>query len=124
MTAARSEAATVADIMTEAAIKAAPETPVGAARRMLKDAWIRHLPVLDGELLVGIVSDRDLGRAPSDATPLRDIMTRTVFVLSPDTPIRRAAHVFRDRRLGALPVLEGRKLVGIVSALDVVGSVT
>jgi CBS domain-containing protein len=46
-------------------------------------------------------------------------MRRPVFVLSPDTSLRRAARLFRERRFGAMPVLEGRELVGIVSVVDV-----
>ena len=110
---------TVAEIMVKSVVTAAPDTPVGVARRLLRQARIRHLPVLDGGLLVGIVSDRDLGRALSEAVPLKEIMTRTVFVLSPRTSLRRAARLFRERRFGAMPVLEGRELVGIVSVVDV-----
>ncbi len=111
--------ATVADIMAKPVVTAAPDTPVGLARRLLKEAWIRHLPVLDGDLLVGIVSERDLRHAAREDIPLSDVMTRAVFVLSPRTPIRQAARLFRERRFGALPVLEGRRLVGIVSIVDV-----
>ena len=51
---------------------ATPETSVGDAHRLLREHGIRHLPVLDGDLLVGIVSMRDLLRAESDALPVRD----------------------------------------------------
>lgn len=114
-------AMTVAEIMVRPVVTATPDTPVGAARRLLREARVRHLPVLDRDLLVGIVSDRDLREAPSETVPLGEIMSRPVFVLSPDTPIRRAARLFRERRFGAMPVLEGRELVGIVSVVDVVG---
>ena len=110
---------TVAEIMSKPVVMATPDTTVGEARRMLREAWIRHLPVLDGELLVGIVSERDLDRAAGDALPLAEIMTRLVFVLSPATPIRRAARILAERRMGALPVLDGRKLAGMVSVVDV-----
>ncbi len=109
----------MAEIMARPVVTATPDTPAGDARRLLEQAKIRHLPVLDGELLVGIVSDRDLREAQSDAVPLREIMTRTVFILSPDTSVRRAARIFRERRVGAMPVLAGRHLVGIVSVVDV-----
>ena len=124
MTGARSEAragdvATVAEIMSKPAVTATPDTAVGEARRMFREAWIRHLPVLDGELLVGIVSERDLSRAAGDELPVAEIMTRPVFVLSPTMTIRRAARIFTERRFGALPVLDGRKLAGMVSVVDV-----
>ena len=109
----------VEDIMVKSVVTATPDTLVHEARRLLKQARARHLPVVDGPLLVGIVSDRDLRSAPSEAVPLREIMRRPVFVLSPDTSLRRAARLLRERRFGAMPVLQGRELVGIVSVVDV-----
>lgn len=110
---------TVAEIMVKPVVTAAPDTSVRDARQLMAEARIRHLPVLEGGLLVGIVSDRDLRSAPGDAVPLAEIMARPVFVLSRDTPVRRAARIFRERRFGAMPVLQGRELVGIVSVVDV-----
>ena len=110
---------TVGDIMVKPVVTATPNASVAEARRLLEKARVRHLPVLDGGLLVGIVSDRDLRSARSDSLPLREIMTRTVFVLSPDTSIRRAARLFRERKFGAMPVLDGREVAGIVSVVDV-----
>src|SRR3972149_2676693 len=103
--------------MVRAVVTATPDTLVGGARRLLKQARARHLPVLDGPLLVGIVSDRDLRSAPGEAVPLREVMQRPVFVLSPDTSLRRAARLLRERRFGAMPVLDGREIVGIVSGV-------
>ncbi len=110
---------TVGDIMVKPVVAVAPDTSVGDARRLLEKSRVRHLPVLEGGLLVGIVSDRDLRSARSDTVPIREVMTRTVLVLSPDMSIRRAARLFRERRFGAMPVLDGRELVGIVSVVDV-----
>lgn len=112
-------ATTVANIMVKPVVTATPNTSVGDARRLLEKSRVRHLPVLEGGLLVGIVSDRDLRSARTDTVPIREIMTRTVFVLSPDTSVRQAARLFRERRFGAMPVLDGRELVGIVSVVDV-----
>jgi acetoin utilization protein AcuB len=92
---------------------------VGEAHRLLREHGIQHLPVLDGDLLVGIVSQRDLLRAESDALPIRDAMSRMVFVLSPETPLSRAARIFRERRLPVLLVLDGRSLAGVLRAADV-----
>ena len=112
---------TVAEIMVRPVVTASPDTPLSVARRLLRQARIRHLPVLDGALLVGMVSDRDLRDARSETVPVGEVMTRPVFVLSPDTSVRRAARLFRERRFGAMPVLDGRELVGIVSVVDVLG---
>jgi acetoin utilization protein AcuB len=122
MTGDRSEkggGGTVAEIMTRPVVTMTPETTAGEARRIFQNAWIRHLPVMEGELLVGIVSERDLARAVGDAMPVEEIMTQPVFVLSPAATIRQAARILAERRLGALPVLDGRQLVGMVSVVDV-----
>lgn len=101
------------------AVTVSPDATVGEARRLLRQPRIRHLPVLDRGLLVGIVAGRDLQSAPGEATRIAAVMTRTVFFLSPETPVRSAARIFRERRFGAMPVLRGRELVGIVSVVDV-----
>ena len=113
--------ATVRDVMTTAVETTTPETPVGTLRRRLEQTGIWRLPVLDGGLLVGIVSYWDLLRAESDALPVRELMTRNVFVVAPDMPLARAARQFRERRLPAFPVVQGRTLVGMVRAADVLG---
>ncbi len=98
-----------------------PDAPVGLVRRQLEQTGARRFPVLDGELLVGIVSYWDVLRADSDTLPVRDLMTRSVYVVSPDTTVREAARIFRQRRVPVLPVLDGRRLVGMISAADVLG---
>lgn len=110
---------TVADVMRAPVVTVTPETTVGEARLVQRRARIRHLPVIEGDLLAGIVSDRDLRGARDDSVKISRVMTRTVFVLSPATPLRDAARTFRQRRFGAMPVLSGRALVGMVSLVDV-----
>ena len=110
---------TAAEIMTAPVLIAAPATTVGDARLLQRRSRIRHLPVLQNGLLVGIVSDRDLRGARDDCAPVADVMTRTVFVLSPETSLRQAARIFRERRFDAMAVLSGRELVGMVSLVDV-----
>lgn len=109
----------VRNIMRVPVVTVSPDATVGEARRLLQQSRIRHLPVLDRGLLVGLVADRDLRSAPGEATRIAEVMTRTVFVLSPETPVGSAARIFRERRFGAMPVLQGRELVGIVSVGDV-----
>ena len=112
-------ALTVADVMTAPVVAVTPAAAVGAARRVMRREQIRHLPVVVDGLLVGVVSEHDLLGAEGDAVPVADVMTRPVFVLAPETPLRAAARTLRQRRLGAMPVLRGRELVGMVSIVDV-----
>jgi CBS domain-containing protein len=84
----------------------------------------RHLPVVDGERLIGIVSDRDLrAAAGSGLGPehrVTEIMARDVVTIRPDEPLSRAAELMDDGRIGALPVVEDGALVGILTLTDVV----
>jgi CBS domain-containing protein len=84
---------------------------------------IRHLVVTDDAQLVGVLSERDLGGR--EGTNLRkgrrvqDMMTRRVISVEPETTLHRAATLMRERLIGSLPVVDGDRLVGIVTATDV-----
>jgi CBS domain-containing protein len=120
--------------MTGALITATPETPVLDARSLMQKERIRHLLVTDkkGELL-GIVTDRDIRlNLPSQATSLSvweinhllmrltldKLMTRSVITVGPDREARDAAQLMLEHRIGALPVVDVGRLVGIVTETD------
>ena len=123
----------VSRYMTQKLITATPAMSVKQAFLLMRTHRVRHIPVVEGEKLVGIISDRDL-RRPRWAEQLddwtayyqvdenhtvADIMTRTPETLRASDDIRKAVAVFRDRRYGALPVLnKAGELVGILSAQD------
>lgn len=99
---------------------ASPEMPVGEALKLLAAKKIRRLPVLSNGDLVGIVALSDLNRFQNNpATPLKDLMTKNPASVEPDAPIENAGVIMRDRRIGAVPVVEGKKLVGIITETDV-----
>ncbi|PIU32694.1 MAG: acetoin utilization protein AcuB [Syntrophobacteraceae bacterium CG07_land_8_20_14_0_80_61_8] len=111
-----------------------PETSVLKARELIEQKRISHLPVTDGKArLLGIVTDRDLKEAwASPASTLsvyeltyvlqkltvQSIMTRELITATPDMTVERAARILRDNKIGALPVLERDKLVGIITTTD------
>jgi acetoin utilization protein AcuB len=123
--------------MTRNPVTVTPKTPVVAARELLTEHKIRHLPVIDqGRRLQGIITDRDIRRAwASPATSLSvyeltyllqkitvdSIMTKKVVSVGPDTTIERATSILHEQRIGALPVVQAEALVGIISASDLVG---
>jgi len=124
----------VQDIMQSAIVTVKPSTTLPEALRLVQQRGIRHLPVVDGALLVGIVSDRDLKRAmASPATSLErhelayllervtlgEIMTRAVITIAPMFPVEEAARVMVKEKISALPVTEGGRLVGILTETDV-----
>jgi acetoin utilization protein AcuB len=115
-------------------ITISPETGVLEASRLLRQYRIRHLPVVKGGFLVGILTDRDLKRVlPSTATSLsvyevnylldrleaREVMTKQVVTVLPEAAIDEAAKLLLAHKIGALPVVEEDKLVGILTETDV-----
>lgn len=124
----------VQDVMQTKLYSVTPETTLPEALRLTGQRGVRHLPVLDGERLVGILSDRDLKRAmASPATSLeshelrylldrlrvKEIMTRAVITIGPTSPIEDAARLMVLEKIGALPVTEGERLIGLVTETDV-----
>jgi acetoin utilization protein AcuB len=124
----------VQDVMQLKFFTVTPETTLPEAIRLTGQRGIRHLPVLDGDRLVGIVSDRDLKRAmASPATSLEvhelmylldnlrvgEIMTRTVITIGPMFPIEDAARLMVLEKIGALLVTENERLIGLVTETDV-----
>lgn len=104
------------------------------AKKILKEKNIRHLPVVDGKKLVGLVTNMDIRKAEaSPATSLEirelhylldkltvgEIMTRNVITISPDISVEEAAILLHDNKVGCLPVVEDGNLVGIITENDV-----
>jgi acetoin utilization protein AcuB len=104
------------------------------AKKLLKEKNIRHLPVVDGKKLIGLVTNMDIRRAEaSPATSLEirelhylldkltvgEIMTRNVITISPEISLEEAAILHHDNKIGCLPVVEDGNLVGILTENDV-----
>jgi CBS domain-containing protein len=128
----------VRDIMSVKPITVDPETLMLEARQRMMDRRIRHLVVTEDSRVVGIVTDRDIRlNLPSPATSLsvweinfllarltvREVMTGSVVVVDPDRPAAEAARIMLDHKIGALPVVDGGRLVGIVTESDFVRAV-
>ena len=127
---------TIRELMTGGLITVRPETPVLRARDLLAKEKIRHLLVTGpGGALAGIVTDRDIRlNLPSRATSLSageinhllieltvgEIMTRSVITIGPDRPARDGARLMLDHKIGALPVLDDGRLIGIITETDIV----
>jgi len=94
---------------------------------------LRHLPILNGKQLVGIVTERDLkhytpsvlsGISPEaynqlmETTPLAKIMTRDPVTVGPDSSLVDAGQILYDQRIGCLPVVEAGELKGIITTTD------
>ena len=123
----------VREWMTPVPITVAPATPVSEARELMQRKRIRHLLVMAGERLVGIITDRDIRLVlPSPASSLsvweihyllakmtvEQVMTRSVITIAPDRPVVEAVRVMLELKIGALPVTEGLRVVGIITETD------
>jgi acetoin utilization protein AcuB len=109
----------VRDYMSKKVITVQHNCPTDEARALLRKHRIRQLPVLNGERLAGIVTDRDLRSALDPHRTVGDLMPAKLAVIRPDASVDEAARLLRTHKIGALPVVEGRKLVGILSVSDV-----
>jgi len=120
--------------MAPAAVSVAPADTLAHALRLTREHRIRHLPVLEGEVLAGILSDRDIRLAmPSpltvadadraaflERTPVSQVMTREVITAGPLDTLEDAAGQLCRHRIGALPVVDAHgRLLGMLSETDV-----
>jgi acetoin utilization protein AcuB len=114
----------VRDCMTTLVQTSHPEDSVAAVRETFRRRRIRHLPVVAAGRVIGIVTDRDVRGAASDGTTVDALMTANPATTTPATPVEQAAAIMRERKIGALPVMEGDTLVGIVSESDLLDALT
>lgn len=107
------------ELMSHPAITVTPETSGAAAAALLCEHGFTALPVVDGAALVGIVTEADLlGPGAPTATQVRDVMTAPVESLTPDAERADIVGIMRDARIRCLPVVEGLRVVGVVTRRD------
>jgi acetoin utilization protein AcuB len=119
--------------MTPNPITIEPDTPIFEALSLMKKHRIKQLPVVESGKLRGLVTERDLLTvSPSPATTLsiyemnyllskmtvKEVMIKSPACISPDATIEEAAVIMREHRFGSLLVMEGEKLVGIITESD------
>jgi len=124
----------VRDIMVKEVATLDVNDELSLANDIMRLGRIRHLPVVEGQRLVGIVSERDLFRSSlaqalgyeSKATRdlmktlrIKDVMVPAVTTVSPDTALCDAVRLMVDRKIGCLPVVENDGLVGLITETDI-----
>lgn len=124
----------VSDWMTRKVFTVSPDDDASAAKAVFRERSVKHLPVLDGGRLVGILSDRDLvsyaasRRAEAgpetvekalSGTRVKSLMRKNVITVEADQPVEEAAMLMLDEAVGCLPVTDQGSLVGIISDRDI-----
>ncbi len=115
---------TVGDWMTREPVSVPEETPLSQILRLMRAGEIRHVLVMQGDRLSGIFSSRDVhrvvgmdGGAPIDVA-VGALMTEDPVTVAPGAPLLEAAREILDRKIGALPVTEAGRPIGILTSQD------
>lgn len=117
----------VAEIMTNATVTDSTKVSLASAAELMWRQQTGSLVIVDGDEIVGIVTERDVLRTVAagndlDGVVVGDVMTTEVITTTPDTPVRDAARLMARDWIRHLPVVEGSgRLVGIVSQRDITG---
>jgi CBS domain-containing protein len=124
---------TVRDIMTPEVTTLGRNDSLQLAKDIITLGRVRHFPVLDDGRVVGVVSQRDLYRASLgsvmkygekaqraflDGIAVKEVMSDPPTTIAPHASVQEAARLMMEKKIGCLPVLEGSKLVGIVTESD------
>jgi len=95
-----------------------------AAAELMGEHAIRHLPVVDGDQLVGFITQTDLRQYffPSmvEKIPVYEVMVANPITIDVNSSIEKAARLIHDFKIGGLPVMDKKKLVGVITASDIV----
>lgn len=124
----------VADWMTKTVLAVETFDSIAIARQLMAKHRVNQLPVLDNDNLVGIVTDRDIRDAYptsmmihrgeeidrfAEKITVEEVMTHDLFVVRPETPLPTAVSLLRRHRIGSLPVVKDKNLVGIITRSDI-----
>jgi CBS domain-containing protein len=124
----------VREIMMGSPVTLSPDDTLDLVNDIISLGRIRHIPVLEGDRLVGVISERDLmGRAVAaifgmkrksksallKTYQIKDFMKKKVVTVGPDTPIKDAARLMAEKKIGCVPVLTDGSLIGLVTTTDI-----
>lgn len=116
---------TIADIMTKSIISVDSSMSINESAKMMEDAKVGAVIIMEDNLPVGIVTDRDFAvkvaaHAYQITSPVKQIMSTPLFAINSDESVRTAADLMHERGIMKLPVMEDEKVVGIITARDIV----
>ncbi|HEX2457367.1 MAG TPA: CBS domain-containing protein [Vicinamibacterales bacterium] len=107
------------DVMSRQVQTIGAQESLERARALMRLRRIHHLVVVEGRSVIGVVTDDVLQRGEAEGIGrVEDVMFRNVVTGTPDLTVREAANLMRGRAIGAVPILDKRRLVGIVTVSD------
>lgn len=111
----------VCHCMTRNPVTVKPQDTLAIAQEKMTAGHFRRVPVVQDGVLVGILTDRDIRRhaGVEERTKVQAVMTETPLTVSPSTPVEEAARLMLTHQISGLPVLDNRKLVGIITTSDI-----
>jgi acetoin utilization protein AcuB len=115
---------TIADRMTKTPQLIGSEQSLKVAHELMRAHQIRHLPVLHGGKLIGVLSQRDLHIVETfrDVDPaevrVEEAMSQDVYAVTPKTPLKDVVNEMAKRKLGSAVVVEGSKVIGVFTTVD------
>jgi acetoin utilization protein AcuB len=114
----------VRQCMTPGPLTIAGNRSLAFARQQMREHQVRHLPVLAGGRIAGLLTERDLLLVTSvpgvdaDATRVEEAMVQDVFTVGPDAPVAEVVETMIDRKFGSAVVVEGEHVVGVFTTVD------
>jgi len=114
---------TLEEVMTPDPVTLLPTQTVGDAYALMSERGFRHVPIVEGELLLGIISLTDVGHLGAKvpevlAKPLHEVMTSKLITCKPSEPVASAAATMASKKINCLLIVVGGKLQGIVTTYD------
>ncbi|MBI4644632.1 MAG: CBS domain-containing protein [Deltaproteobacteria bacterium] len=116
----------VGKIMSDSPVAISPDKRVGQALKLMQKHNIRHLPVVKDDRLVGWITSRDLREvllaSMLEKITVEDVMLKSPITVTPDTKVEEAARLVYENKIGGMPVLDGGRLVGVITLMDLISA--
>ncbi len=116
----------VGQIMSQKIVTISPDKRVGQALKLMQKHQIRHVPVIAHDRMVGWITSRDLREvllaSMLEEIKVGDVMVQAPISVTPDTEVEEAARLIHEHKIGGMPVMEGDKLVGVITMLDLISA--
>jgi CBS domain-containing protein len=128
------KAGVVREIMMGSPVTLKPDETLDLANDVISLGRIRHIPIVEDGRLVGLLSERDMMGATTTtifglkrksksallkSVLIKDVMKKKVVTVKPDTLIKDAAHLMKEKKIGCVPVVDEGSLVGLVTTTDI-----